>query len=667
MAVSVEELFAVLGWKIETKGLKKFKKLGAETAAGVDGLGKSAKGAGSSLERAGSQGARGFKTARGGLTGLLNGLFLLKETAGAAIGAITDKAGAFATKLIDVTSKTESLRSRLKTAFGEGAAEMERGILKFAAETPFRVDEITDAMIRLHSSGFKVGMDDMRNLGDLAAASGKGFGDMVETLLSANRGMGSMVDNFAGLQGKSKDNKLVLTNLKTGLEEVVEAGDTEALLKFFTAAGKAKGIKGGMAALAATSGGLMSTLQDGIDGFFRAVGDAGFTEAFKELLNLMLVGQGHTKGLATMIGGALATGIRKAIALWPTLQAGLRFLVDNSGAIKAFGSALAFVFNPLVRVAVIGQDLLTFFQGGDSLIGRFIGKLKGMGGEAGALGSNLESFLLGVKAMGEEVAAFFTGGPVGPALQTVRDVAGRALDFIRTNAPAAFAALREAAGPVMQSIAARINQVTPLFTQLWNIIRDLGLPILQAIGIVALPVFKALIMAVGILWTIWSTVWGGIFDLTVGVLGGILTVLEAVAGTVSNVLNDSILPPFETLIGFLDTVLNKLGDIAGVDVGGIGSAISGILGGGSSPQAQSAAVQGASAAALIPSATGGGGGGGVGQQNNNSTVGPVTVNMGSPGAELTPAQIQAAIQGGLGQAGQANVNNLARSAAGGVR
>ena len=139
-----------------------------------------------------------------------------------------------------------------------------------AASTPFKVNELTDSFMRLNAAGFDVDMKSMRKLGDLAAnTTGKGISDLTETMLSASRGQGAMIDNFNGMSGKAKNGALEIQSLdsKTGklTKTMVKAGDKTALLTAYLNAASETDTQGAMERLSKTAKGLASTLSDNID------------------------------------------------------------------------------------------------------------------------------------------------------------------------------------------------------------------------------------------------------------------------------------------------------------------------------------------------------------------------------------------------------------------
>lgn len=92
----------------------------------------------------------------------------------------------FGKAVIDVTAQFQKFNAVLSNTLGPtGGQKAFRDIQAFAAQTPFSVQELTDSFVKLTNSGFKPTMDEMRKLGDLAAAKGKDFNQLAEAVIDA--------------------------------------------------------------------------------------------------------------------------------------------------------------------------------------------------------------------------------------------------------------------------------------------------------------------------------------------------------------------------------------------------------------------------------------------------------------------------------------------------
>jgi hypothetical protein len=201
-------------------------------------------------------------------------------------GGIQDqgkKMGGFGGKLLNVknllvgsfvTSGVVSLGSELANTLGtfqkfeavltntlgdRGAAKQVLGdITEFATKSPFAVDELTDSWVRLANQGFRPNMDQMMNLSDLAASTGKNFTDLSEAILDAQVGEFERLKEFGIRASKSGDK--VTFSFKGQQKEV--AFTEQAIQQYLVSLGKLQGVQGASAAIMDTTDGKLSNLGD---------------------------------------------------------------------------------------------------------------------------------------------------------------------------------------------------------------------------------------------------------------------------------------------------------------------------------------------------------------------------------------------------------------------
>jgi len=92
--------------------------------------------------------------------------------------------------VINVTAEFQKFNAVLTNVTGsaEEAAAIMAEIQQFAAATPFGVAELTAGFIKLANTGFKPTIEQMRNMGDLAASQGKSYDQLIEAILDAQQG-----------------------------------------------------------------------------------------------------------------------------------------------------------------------------------------------------------------------------------------------------------------------------------------------------------------------------------------------------------------------------------------------------------------------------------------------------------------------------------------------
>lgn len=103
----------------------------------------------------------------------------------AALAGITS-IGMLGKAIMETTAKFEKfgvvLRNTLGDAAGSDALSM---IANFAATTPFQLDEVTGAFIKMANQGFVPTREQMVLLGDVASSTGKSFDQLAEAILDA--------------------------------------------------------------------------------------------------------------------------------------------------------------------------------------------------------------------------------------------------------------------------------------------------------------------------------------------------------------------------------------------------------------------------------------------------------------------------------------------------
>ncbi|MEO1268458.1 MAG: hypothetical protein AAFX99_10180, partial [Myxococcota bacterium] len=365
----------------------------------------------------------------------------MTSTAAKAAGVLAGVAvGAAAKGIWEANKQYEILMAQLTTLAGgdvdKAKAQFDQ-LQDVATKTPFQLTEVVQAYSRLKAAGFEASAANIMALGDLATASNKELGDVVEAMLSANRGLGSMVDNFNGLSAKAQKGNLALKNAADSAKDLnVKAGDTAGIEKFFTEAGKTNGIVGAMENRMKTLDGRMSNLRDNAWKLWVALGSAGLRQAMGDLLLEFSKGVDGSQSIAAVIGGALAkavglltqglrwlkgnwelVGAAAAVALAAFKITQWAVLIASMGGVKAaiaaaaaaaapFAATFATVVAPLLVAAgaltalgLILEDLWFYFQGGPSLIGEFISKFAGSSGAFGSMAEGFEHVLSQAKAL----------------------------------------------------------------------------------------------------------------------------------------------------------------------------------------------------------------------------------------------------------------------------
>lgn len=209
-------------------------------------------------------------------------------------------------KVLDTAGSFEKLRTSLNTSFGgefAGGQVFER-IRKFASETPFEVEQLTQAVIKLKNLGLDPGNDALRSYGNTASAMGKSLDMMIEAVADATTGEFERLKEF-GIRAASEGDRVSFTFQGVTTTVGKNAAEIETYLRSI---GDTK-FAGAMETQMGTLGGVLSNLKDRFTEFLVTIAEMGPMEEFKALLG-DLSGAAGDKGLAATIAGALTSAIR---------------------------------------------------------------------------------------------------------------------------------------------------------------------------------------------------------------------------------------------------------------------------------------------------------------------------------------------------------------------
>jgi hypothetical protein len=194
----------------------------------------------------------------------------------------------FGKSVIDTTAQFQKFEAVLSNTLGSNsAAQMAMdSIVEFASKTPFQVDELTGAFVKLANQGFKPTMAEMKSLGDLAASTGKSFDQLAEGILDAQTGEYERLKEF-GIKAKDMGDKVQFTfkGVKTEVEK-----SSEAIKGYIVSLGNANGVTGAMDKISKTLGGQISNLSDNWTTLMKNLGDSntGVMSKTVDYLNQML-------------------------------------------------------------------------------------------------------------------------------------------------------------------------------------------------------------------------------------------------------------------------------------------------------------------------------------------------------------------------------------------
>lgn len=212
--------------------------------------------------------------------------------AGIAGGIVGGVGLGVANNMLEVTAAFEKSLTILKTV--EGSADKAQKsfswIQDFQQKTPFELQQVTDAFVRLRAYGIDpIRMDSLRILGDTASAMGKDVMDAVEAIADAVTGENERLKEF-GIKAAKEGGKIVYSwtdrNGKQ-LRKTVDANNRELIQKTLLAIWNSK-YKGAMDEQSRTWNGMLSNIKDSWARFAYDVMQSGPFEMLKEQLGAFL-------------------------------------------------------------------------------------------------------------------------------------------------------------------------------------------------------------------------------------------------------------------------------------------------------------------------------------------------------------------------------------------
>ena len=208
----------------------------------------------------------------GSMLASLSGILIKLATVG--IAALSASLVALTVKVIQTASKFETLQSQFITLLGGATAARKRfqELKKFAAETPFQVEEIAKASRVLQSltGGLLATGDGLRLVGDAAAIANEPFSLLAIHIgrlfqgLTTGRAVG---ESLARLQELG----LLSGEARTKIEDLQKAGEKGAKVWNIVKEALEKN-KGAMKILSETAAGLFSTVKDNLNIAFAELG-----------------------------------------------------------------------------------------------------------------------------------------------------------------------------------------------------------------------------------------------------------------------------------------------------------------------------------------------------------------------------------------------------------
>lgn len=238
----------------------------------------------------------------------------LKRTIGG-LGAVTGLvAAALATGAARTTIEFEKLRASLTTVTGSAAAAEEAfdALKAFASDTPFQLQEVVTAFIKLKSLGLEPSEEALRSYGNTASAMGKSLDQFIEAVADAATGEFERLKEF-GIKASKQGDQVSLTF--KGMTTTI-GNSAEEIEGYLRNIGQTD-FAGAMTLQMETLGGAVSNMEDSIALLQAAIGEAGLSKVLQSAAGYVSQFAKDLEVLVTTSGEATTVlqGLRDAFGL----------------------------------------------------------------------------------------------------------------------------------------------------------------------------------------------------------------------------------------------------------------------------------------------------------------------------------------------------------------
>lgn len=178
---------------------------------------------------------------------------------------------AAASKLIEVAREFDIVNASLVTVTGstEGAARAFASIQEFAATTPFDLQQVANAFVKLKAFGLDPSSEALLSYGNTASAMGKDLNQMIEAVADATTFEFERLKEF-GIKARQETDSVSFTF--RGTTKTIGKSSAE-IQKFLLDIGRVE-FAGAMEERAKTLDGAISNLGDSVDALFLTIGNA---------------------------------------------------------------------------------------------------------------------------------------------------------------------------------------------------------------------------------------------------------------------------------------------------------------------------------------------------------------------------------------------------------
>lgn len=208
--------------------------------------------------------------------------------------------------IVRTSASFESLNASLETVFGsqEKAAQQFKAINDFASQTPYSIQELTEAMIKMQALGLDPSTEALRSMGNTASAMGKDLMQFTEAVADAVTGEFERLKEF-GIRSSSEGDrvKFVFQGITTEVGK-----NAEEIQKYLLDIGNTT-FAGSIEQQAQTLDGVLSTFGGTVDTLAaKFAEESGLTQAIKDavtwvtnFINTVILAEPTVQGLEKKI------------------------------------------------------------------------------------------------------------------------------------------------------------------------------------------------------------------------------------------------------------------------------------------------------------------------------------------------------------------------------
>jgi phage-related tail protein len=264
---------------------------------------------------------------------------------GRTAGAIGLSIGAALALPLKAAADMESTNIALQTSFQgnkKAAADAFNEINKFAAQTPFSLEEVTNSFMRLKNAGLDPSVKALEAYGNIASAKkGKTLMDFTEAVADAVMGENERLKEFDISGKKSGDN---INYTFAGVTTTVK-NNGKAIEQYLQYIGKVK-FAGGVVAQSKSVNGMISTLKDGVVMAAAKIGTT-LLPRLKELINQV-----------TPVIDRISNWVSKN----PKLTEGILKAAAGAMALSFAISAASFAFGGVFKTISFGMTIIKTYR-----------------------------------------------------------------------------------------------------------------------------------------------------------------------------------------------------------------------------------------------------------------------------------------------------------------